>query len=645
MTIKHYSISLLCALIATSAMAKNTDIMTIQGNGASSPLVTQGANSSLISVEGSVTAIQKKPLGKDVVAGFYVQDVVGDNSPLTSDGVFVVAQNTQLSIGDNVKVTGHVSEKYGLTHIQASKVSKLGSTATIQPIELVPHPTDKDFAATLERYEGMLVTITPKSNMVVSRSFGFDRKARRNNMALSYGKINHQANQFDWPSSKQSIAQYHSNLTRNLTVESQVKARSGLIPWYKDFASTSKHHIRIGDAIKQLTGVIGFSHGQYRLYVTQPATAHSFVHSNPRTSTPQLKQGDVSVATFNVLNYFNSPFGGAQNPTNKSRGASSKNEFTLQANKIVSAITALDSDIIGLMEIENNGYGKDSALNDLVTRINNKLPPHKQYRFAQIPNKNFIGSGAITNQVIYRPDTVTLNDVTLIAMPVQRAPEVGKESGKNFMRDALTPTFTLNKSGEKLTVSINHFKSKGSTCWEDVALQQGRDSDHQGSCEHFRVSGAYHLGQQLAQIDGHKLIIGDLNSYANEDPLLVLTNRDNLPSSYKIDAARDTFVNNQPLHGNKGAVIHKSFGYINTVAAKHPNAFGYSYKNVVGTLDYILASPSLSKHIVDAVEWNINSPESTLFEYPSKYTGKMKKFSDPYRSSDHDPIIVSLSFK
>lgn len=645
MTIKHYSISLLCGLLASNAFAKNTDIMTIQGNGVSSPLVNLEAKPSSLTVQGSVTAIQKKSLGNDVVAGFYVQDIVGDNNPFTSDGIFVAGANSKLKIGDKVEVSGYVSETYGLTQLKATKVKKLNGHARVKPVVLQPHPSDKDFKATLERHEGMLVTITPKSNMLVSRSFGYDRKARRNNMALAYGKINHQANQAGWPSSKESIRQYHSNLTRNLTVESQVKAPNGIIPWYKNFASTTKHHIRIGDGVTQLTGVIGFSHDQYRLYVTEQANINSFIHNNPRTSAPELKKGDVSVATFNVLNYFNSPFGGAKNPTQKSRGAKSRTEFTMQANKIVSAVVALDADIIGLMEIENNGYGKHSALNDLVTRINKRLPSNKHYQIAQITNKKFIGTGAITNQVIYRPSSVTLTDIRLIAMPQQRAPKVGKEDGKNYMRDALTPTFAVNKGGEKLTVSINHFKSKGSTCWEDVALQQGRDSDHQGSCEQFRVSGAYHLGQQLAQIDGHKLIIGDLNSYANEDPLLVLTNRDNVSSSYEIDAARDTFVNNEPLHGSKGAVIKKSFGYINTVSDKHPNAFGYSYKNVVGTLDYILASPSLAPHIVDAVEWNINSPESTLFEYPSKYTGEMKKFSDPYRSSDHDPIIVSLSFK
>jgi len=644
MTIKNLSLTLIGGLMVTTVMAKTTTIMEIQGNAQKSPLVVSSTHTSQVTVHGVITAIQHKALDKDIVAGFYLQNADGDNNPLTSDGIFVAVNPSQLKVGDKVTVTGRVIENHGLTQLNADTISNPIHTGLLKPIVLTTHASDKDFKATLERHEGMLVTITPLSKMLVSRSFGYDRKARRNNMALAYGNINYQQNQAHRPSSKASINQFHSNLDRNLTVESAVKAPSGTIPWYQNFASTTANHIRIGDDINQLTGVIGYSHGEYRLYVTEQATVNSFIHRNPRTTKPNLIKGDISVATFNVLNYFNSPFGGAQNPTKHSRGASNKREFTIQSQKVVSAIVALNADIIGLMEIENNGYGKNSALMDLVTRLNEQLPQHQHYKYAKLANKDFVGSGAITNQVIYRPSSVTLSAIELITMPTQRAPEVGKESGINFMRDALTPTFQINGSSEKLTVSINHFKSKGSTCWEDVALQQG-DVDGQGNCEHFRVSGAYHLGQQLAKIEGHKLIIGDLNSYAYEDPLLVLTNRDNVGNNYIVDAARDTFINKKSLHGAKGGVIEQSFGYINTVLAKHPQAFGYSYKNVVGTLDYILASPSLKAHIVDAIEWNINSPESTLLEYPSKYTGKMQKFNDPYRSSDHDPVIISLRFE
>jgi len=660
MSVKHLMLAALCSATSTTAFAQHSNIMTLQGSADVSPVVNTSSGSNTpqsakqYTVSGIVTAIQRKALGKDVRPGFFIQDPLGDNNPQTSDGIFVVSASHKVNLGDNVKVTGTVVEAYGWTQIRAAKIDTSGTTEQLKAQMLQSIASDEDFSQTLERHEGMLVTIGAGSKMLVSRTFGYDRQARRNNMAIAHRSINRQANQLFYPNSPQAREQHQSNQARNLTIESSQKAGKGEIPWYPKFAqanhaATAENYIRIGDRVNQLTGVLGYSHGQYRLYVTQEVTSDSFTHLNPRTNKPQLKQGDVTVATFNVLNYFNSPFGGDSNPSNKSRGAASKKEFEMQGNKIVKAIIALDADIIGLMEIENNGYGKKSALVDLLSRINKQLPTNEQYQFAQAKDSALIGTAAITNQVIYRPSSVSVAKVQIISMPQQHAPQVGKESGNNFMRDALTPTFIINKSGERLTISINHFKSKGSTCWEDVALQGNKDIDRQGSCENFRVSGAYYLGSQLAKIDGHKLIIGDLNSYALEDPISVLTHRDSLPTDYKITAARDTYIGGDQhtgtlLHGAKGAIIEKSFGYINTVQAKHPQAFGYSFSNVVGTLDYILASPSLSQHIVDAIEWNINSPESTLFEYPRKYTGKMNKYGDPYRSSDHDPVLISLKF-
>ncbi|MFC1503022.1 endonuclease/exonuclease/phosphatase, partial [Pseudomonadota bacterium] len=262
-----------------------------------------------------------------------------------------------------------------------------------------------------------------------------------------------------------------------------------------------------------------------------------------------------------------------------------------------------------------------------------------------------VGTDAITSQVIYKASKVGLAELRVIPMPQQHAPAEGKEDGNNYMRDSITPTFTINGTDEKLTVAVNHFKSKGSTCWEDVALQDSKDPDLQGSCENFRVSAAYQLGETLATIEGNKLIIGDLNSYAGEDPVTVLTNRDHLPEGYQIKAARDTYLGGtkdelgEPLHGSDGAVIDTSYGYTNVVKTLHPESYGYSYNNEVGTLDYILASPSLISNIADATEWNINSVESTLFQYEAEYTGDLVKFEDLYRSSDHDPAVIALNFK
>lgn len=653
-------------------------IMELQGDSWASPY-TDPANGKFISdetfiVEGVVTAIQSTGLGKDLPVGFFIQDENGDGDPNTSDGIFVTGKIDGLVVGDKVAVTGKVKEDYGWTKIQPNLVEKIG-TGTIAPITVVALDTDEDFDFTLERHEGMLVAFQKESDMRVTRTYGFDYGPKRNNMVVSNGQVNLHPNQNNAPVIHDGVIdtaperQVDCNQDKRIVVESFEKVSKGThVPWYPDFGSdngtgTTDDYIRIGDVLDGFEGVIGYSYSDFRFYVTNTVTKDNFAReTSDRTDAPVLKEGgDLRVATFNVLNYFTSVYGnGAPNPTGQNRGALSPEELELQGDKIANAIVAINADIVGLMEVENNGFGDDSAVAHLVAKINNLIDDPKDYYAYVVGNEGdqFVGSDAIANQVIFRANKVTLDTYRLIEMPQQHAPATGKEDGKNYQRDAITPTFLINGTKEKITVSVNHLKSKGSTCWEDAAPveeggQAGKDSDKQGSCENFRVSAAYHLGETLQGIDGYKLILGDLNSYGNEDPIMVLTNRDNAPEDHVIKAARDTFIggdasSGNPLHGAEGAVIDNTYGFINAVKINHPHSYSYSYNDEVGSLDYILISPELKSKFVDATDWNINAGESTLFQYADKnncLNGECStRYADPYRASDHDPAIIDLKF-
>ncbi len=660
----------------------------LQGEGWSSEYVDVANNvyesEDFYEVEGVVTAIQSQGLSKGLSSGFFIQDENGDDNPKTSDGIFVNAAATNLEIGDVVTVTAKVLEDYGFTTLVEPTIVKADRTVTMAATPLRTIESDENFDASLERHEGMFVKFDAEAKMNVTRTFGFDFSVYRNNMVLSHDQINLQPNQNNFPGTQGADDQAACNQEKRVVVESFFKAGNGQVPYYSDFAKdngtgTTENYIRIGDTVNGLEGVMAYGYNEFRFYVTNTATDETFVHNSPRTETPVIEDGNIKVATFNVLNYFNSPFGGDCNPLPagsrdsvkdgecSNRGARSVEEFEQQSTKIANAIVALDADIIGLMEIENNGFGEESAVFDLVTKVNDLISNEEdQYTLITKEGVERVGSDAITNQVIYRASKVTLDDVKIIEMPQQHAPSIAyvdgtrskTEDGNNYQRDAITPTFTVNGVDEKLTVSVNHFKSKGSTCYEDIKTitEDGEpknildNTDRQGNCENFRVSAAYHLGTELAKIEGHKLILGDLNSYASEDPIVVLTSREGLPTDYEIKAARDTYISGDattgtPLHGAEGAVITESFGYANVIKDLHPGSVGYSYNDEMGTLDYILTSASLKDHVVDATEWNINSFESTLLEYSKKNTGDLVKFNDIYRSSDHDPAIVSLSFE
>ncbi len=58
---------------------------------------------------------------------------------------------------------------------------------------------------------------------------------------------------------------------------------------------------RGGDTVENVTGVMDYSFGLYRIQPTQGA---DYTNTNGRTASPDAVGGSLTVATFNVLNYF-----------------------------------------------------------------------------------------------------------------------------------------------------------------------------------------------------------------------------------------------------------------------------------------------------------------------------------------------------
>jgi predicted extracellular nuclease len=139
---------------------------------------------------------------------------------------------------------------------------------------------------------------------------------------------------------------------------------------------TAFNTLRSGDTVTGVTGALSYAFGYYRL---QPTQTPNFVADNARTITPHTVDGQLKVTNFNVLNYFNGDGQGGGFPT--ARGATTLEEFTRQRDKIIAAMSAMEADIIGLMEIENDGYGVNSAIADLVNGLNALAPSGTSYAF------------------------------------------------------------------------------------------------------------------------------------------------------------------------------------------------------------------------------------------------------------------------
>ncbi len=755
--------------------AEYTPIYDIQGAGLSTPLY--GVT---LATEGVVVGDFQEG-GKN---GFFIQDPAGDADALTSDGVFVYAPSAMdVSIGDLVRVEGTVGEYYDLTQISASQVFLCDAGMSLpEPAELsLPVTSLDDF----EPYEGMYVTFP--QDLVISEYFNYDR----------YGEIVLTSTRHLTPTAfvepgAPAIAAAADYLLDRITLDdgsSYQNPDPAIHPNGLEF--TTYNRFRGGDLVTNLTGVLDYS---YDLYRVQPTQGADYTAVNARTEAPAIIEGDIKVASFNVLNYFTTidvgddicgpilftdVFGeygvdpgsawgtddyttndhtlvrkadvcsgdtnglddfdpalewdsylqnyiddlgthtttcsfddliiseyiegsssnkaieiyngtgaavdlsgyevvlysnGSLEPTNtqswapgtmladgetyvianasaiqgildvaditstvtyfngddvvslqqagtggmECRGADTAEEFERQKIKIVEGLYAIDADIVGLMEIENDRptLTPDYAVADLVAGLNAKYGS-EVYGYVAT---GAIGTDAIKVALLYKLDTVTpVGDFAILDTSVD------PRFLDDYNRPALAQTFMDNMVGESITVAVNHLKSKGSSC---SAIGDPDLGDGQGNCNLTRLAAAQAEVDWLASdptgtgVDKY-LIIGDLNSYDKEDPIdAIKLGSDDAPGG------GDDFYD----------MIYEING---------EDAYGYVFDGQIGYLDYALVNENLYDFVADANFWHVNADEPDIIDYDMSFKADAQDAlwePNAYRASDHDPVIITLTF-
>ncbi|MBL0621907.1 ExeM/NucH family extracellular endonuclease [Aeromonas veronii] len=671
------------AFVCPSDPAQLTPIPTIQGTGSASALATQTVTDKNGNVTGKISPGTFNvrgivtTLGQSLTKGFYLTDPVGDGNPATSDGIFVYLNEKDFATkykdikpGAELCLEAKVEEYYGGTQLKPTfESSKARLQVTAQglnvPTNVLLVNEGETLAQALNRHEGMRVRLDSSSDLHLTRNYGFDYKVYRNNVELAHKTPLIKPTQLHVANSADAVALATQNGSNRLVIESDInKVPDGVLPWFPSW-DADQGYLRIGDQLTGLEGVIVYNKDAFRLVVPSDITltAGALLRSpeEDRQDAPaRLAGSDLRIGSFNVLNYFtsHSSIGGALNILCKdqadadnakgcNRGAKSQPEFEKQRTKIVNAITAMDADLLGLMEMENNGFEDNSAINNLVTRLNEQQKDaSKHYAYVRLPvtaltDGKFFGGDAIMVAMLYRPALLTPSgDASVIKLPEQRYTTggVAKTAGQ---RDSLVQTFTVAKSKEPLTLVVNHLKSKGSGCYEN-GDGKTEPADLQGKCTEFRVSAAKVLGEAVSKLPGQVLLVGDFNSYAKEDPIRVLTDYNPVTSERKIVSASHTFIGEQSYE-QLGREVTRSYGLIDlNVKFNKEKAISYSYDGELGTLDYALANPALASKVAGVADWHINSFESSLFEYGSQYTGTLLKSDNPFSASDHDPIIVDL---
>ncbi|QLG09888.1 ExeM/NucH family extracellular endonuclease [Deinococcus sp. D7000] len=546
--------------------AEITTISSIQGTGAASPLVDK-----VVTLRGVVTQDAQAGL-----SGFFVQDVTPDNDPLTSEGLFVyTADKPQtVKVGEVLEISGTVKEFFNSTQLDAvTTVTSCGETTLPAPAKLT-YPLSSPDA--LESVEGMLVTVT--TPMTVTNTFTLGRYGE---LGLSSG-----GRLFNPTNGNEPGGSVAKNMLRTLVLDDgSSKQNPPTIPYLN--ADKTR---RAGDTVTGLEGVMHYANNAFKL---EPTKAPVFANTNPRTAAPKsVGNSTLKVAGANVLNYFTTLDDGKNN----ARGADSPLEFERQKAKIVSELRALDADVITLMEIENNG---ETALDDLVAALN---AAEGKTAYASVKTGT-VGTDAIRVAIIYRPGRVE----------TVGGPRIDDNPVFDQARRPVAQTFRdLGKKGV-FTVVANHFKSKGS-CPKTGDVDTG-----QGCWNMLRVDQAKALltfADKLKATDPDVLLMGDLNSYGEEDPIKAL-----------------------------------EAGGFDSLNKRIPaeDRYSYQFDGLFGYLDHALSSPSLSTQVTGITEWHINADEPVVLDYnvefktPAQITDLYAP--TPYRSSDHDPVVVGLDLK
>ncbi|TDA46311.1 ExeM/NucH family extracellular endonuclease [Burkholderia pyrrocinia] len=561
---------------ATSAIAD------LRSAGGPSPLAGQTT-----SIEAVVTAAFG---GADSFGGFFVQqaDAQRRHRPGVPEGLFVYAPNARASPGDLVHLTGRVDDRYGRTQFVLSggiAVCARGQTVTPATLTLpVAAP------AVLAAHEGMRVRLPQTLTVSDTHELG-----RYGSVVLSNGRLRIPTHVVP---PDEAAAHSAANARNRIVLDDGSSRRDPETVRYPPPALGAANTLRAGYTVRGVEGVLELRYGTWRLQPTAGAAPVFDAAANPRTDAPaRHADADVRIASFNVFNYFNGDGhgGGFDAPAN--RGARTHAVFARQEAKIVAALRALRADVIGLMEIANNGHGDASAVRRLAAQLGDGWR-------AVDPGTARLGRDAIAVALLYDSRTVE---------PVGRAATVAL-GGRH--RPPLAQTFRRIGGTRAFTVAVNHLKSKNCPNATGADLDQ---ADGQGCWNAARTRAAARIAGWLAAsptgaaADG-VLLIGDLNSYAKEDPIRALESR----------------------------------GYANLVARFVGDAaYSYVFRGEAGYLDHALATSTLAARVKAVHIWHINADEPVALQPVPDYKTRVHRSSyyapDAYRSSDHDPVVVDVA--
>ena len=264
-------------------------------------------------------------------------------------------------------------------------------------------------------------------------------------------------------------------------------------------------------------------------------------------------------------------------------GPDNATESARQHAKIMDAIARIRADIYGFIEVEQG----QAALRKLAENLTTATGRH----YTWINDGGSASSSYVKTGYVYCSDVVRPHGEL-------------KNNNSGVVNRKKMQAFELIANGERFIFSINHFKAKsGSGTGADADQGDGQGIfNYTRTIEAESVLNNYNTNKNY-YADDDILIMGDLNAYAKEDPIMKLT----------VAGMTD---------------LHRFF--------HADSSYSYTFRGQAGYLDHALCNETLLPQVTGMVAYHINSDESDNYTYDKSNDVTM------FRCSDHDPILVGL---
>ena len=569
-----------------------TPIHDIQGNGTSSPLVSQ-----VVSTSGIVTLLKTGSNGGAGAAnGFFLQDPIADADPNTSEGIFVFTSSVpSVAVGDSVSVTGTVVEFNGLTEIGSVTNTSILSTGNSLPTAVtldatILDPTAAPTQPQLEKYEGMRMTAATLVSAAPNDNF-FDVYAVLLNVPRPMREPGIPSGDPIPPDPTSgtpdpNIAIWDKNPER-IKLDTNGRAGAANTPYTSNVTFTS------------VSGPLDYGFGEYRLVTDTTPTASANMTA---VSVPTPSATEFTVAGYNIENFNN-------NATQREK-ASLTIRNVLRYPDIIGAVEIFDlADLQAL---------RDEVNNDAVA-AGDPNPAYEAYLIEQD------GVSEDSDQDVGY--LVKTSRVSVTSVTQEREEETFVEPGTGTVailhdRPPLVLDAVVDPSGanpRRVLVVVNHLRS-----FIDAELVAGDGP----RVREKRKKQAESLGGLLQELQTNNagvpvISVGDYNAFqfssGYDDSLSVIKGTPTPDDQIVVDQSPD--------------VVNPDF--VNLIEGM-PAAERYSFvfEGTPQALDHhVVNGAALARNTRIAIaRVNADFPEAPAATYASNV-------SIPERNSDHDPVV------